>query len=478
MPSLYNLLCLSGSLAALAVVEASNPFRAMFPVLNPTPKVHSHEEVGEPLYITPLLEEGKIKEAQQASAVKLAEASQIQSHAGLITVNKIFNSNMFFWYFPAEYDQEKAPVVLWLQGGPGGSSMFGLFVENGPFSVNEKLQLVRRKTSWSLTHNLIYIDNPVGTGFSFTNGGYAENQTAVAEDLFQCLTQIFTLFPELQSNDFFVTGESYAGKYIPAISYKIHQANKNLDDKTRKINFQGMAIGDGLCDPVSMTDYGNFLYGVGLLDAVQKEEFKKQSEMAVDFIHNKEWIKAFEVFDNLLNGDTTGYPSLFANETGFHYYFNYLYTDEPKDMGYYPGYLEKPETRSGIHVGNLTYNSGEEVEKHLLADIMQSTKPWIEELIDAGYKVLIYNGQLDVIIAHSLTQSFVDSMTWKDKSQFDNSPRQKWYVGPELAGYSKSFGNFTQVLVRNAGHMVPYDQPKWSFDMINRFTDRKPFFNP
>ena len=94
-----------------------------------------------------------------------------------------------------------------------------------------------------------------------------------------------------------------------------------------------MAIGDGLCDPVSMTDYGNFLYGVGLLDAVQKEEFKKQSEMAVDFIHNKEWIKAFEVFDNLLNGDTTGYPSLFANETGFHYYFNYLYTDEPKDMG-------------------------------------------------------------------------------------------------------------------------------------------------
>ena len=65
----------------------------------------------------------------------------------------------------------------------------------------------------------------------------------------------------------------------------------------------------------------------------------------------------------------------------------YLLMDNVSDYSYYPGYLEKPETRSGIHVGNLTYNSGEEVEKHLLADIMQSTKPWIEELIDAGYKV-------------------------------------------------------------------------------------------
>ena len=52
--------------------------------------------------------------------------------------------------------------MLWLQGGPGGSSLFGLFAENGPFSVTENLELERRNTAWSLTHNVIYIDNPVG----------------------------------------------------------------------------------------------------------------------------------------------------------------------------------------------------------------------------------------------------------------------------------------------------------------------------
>ena len=94
-----------------------------------------------------------------------------------------------------------------------------------------------------------------------------------------------------------------------------------------------MAIGDGLCDPVTMTNYGDFLFGIGLVDTAQRDEFQKMSAMAVDFINQEEWIKAFEVFDNLLNGDTTGYPSFFANTTGFNYYFNYLNTEEPKDMG-------------------------------------------------------------------------------------------------------------------------------------------------
>ena len=100
-----------------------------------------------------------------------------------MTVNAEFDSNMFFWYFPAAYQPHQAPVVLWLQvrsplpsiphlspvtpvptpqGGPGGSSLFGLFVEHGPFAVTEELGLEERSTAWSLTHHMIYIDNPVG----------------------------------------------------------------------------------------------------------------------------------------------------------------------------------------------------------------------------------------------------------------------------------------------------------------------------
>lgn len=88
---------------------------------------------------------------------------------------------------------------------------------------------------------------------------------------------------------------------------------------------------------------------------------------------------------------------------------------------------------------------------------------------------MIYNGQLDVIIGWPLTESFITSMKWSGAKNYTLTPRTFWHVEQDLAGYVKQVGHLTQVLVRNAGHMVPYDQPKWAFDMINRFTSGKKF---
>ena len=105
--------------------------------------------------------------------------------------------------------------MLWLQGGPGGSSLFGLFIEHGPFFVDEALALNEREISWSKKYNMLYIDQPAGTGFSFTDDarGYATNQYDVSKDLYEALSQFYKLFPGLLKNDFFVTGESYGGEY-------------------------------------------------------------------------------------------------------------------------------------------------------------------------------------------------------------------------------------------------------------------------
>ena len=101
-----------------------------------------------------------------------------------------------------------------MQGGPGGSSLFGLFVDHGPFVIDKELRLTERTTSWSKKYSMIYIDQPAGTGFSFTDDprGYANNQYDVSRDLYEALVQFYTLFPEQLNNDFYVTGESYGGK--------------------------------------------------------------------------------------------------------------------------------------------------------------------------------------------------------------------------------------------------------------------------
>ncbi|CAL4099750.1 unnamed protein product, partial [Meganyctiphanes norvegica] len=465
-----TLVLLSITIQLLFVKEGHGYLSKHFKTSNKKVDPDDWNEAGSPLFLTPLLKAGKIKEARSLSQVHLGHRHG-HSFSGYFTVNEDYNSNLFFWFFPARVNPENSPVLVWLQGGPGGSSLFGLFAEHGPFNVNEKGHLVPRDYSWTQNHNVLYIDNPVGTGFSFTEAdkGYAKNQSDVGRDLYTAVKQFFLLFPELQSNDFYVSGESYAGKYVPALTYTIH---KNNPDEKIKINLKGMAIGDGLCDPVTMTDYGDFLYYIGLVDDLDRQYFKQQGDLAVDFINKQEWLKAFEVFDSLLNGDKTGYPSYFANVTGLNFYFNYLMMEEPKDMDYWGDFINKPTVRRAIHVGNLTFNDGSKVEQMLLEDIMKSVKPWIQEIMD-NYKVMIYNGQLDVIIAYTLTENFLNSLEWKHAKEYQESPRYIWKVEGQVAGYVREVPNFVQVLVRNAGHMVPYDQPKWAYDMITRFTEIK-----
>lgn len=227
------------------------------------------DDPGPPLFLTPLIEQNKIKEAQTASEVHFNGFKKLISYAGYFTVNKNLNSNLFLWFFPSVGDPKNDPIILWLQGGPGATSLFGLFGENGPFSVKSKNGLKLRKYAWTNSHSMIYIDNPVGTGYSFTNNGYVQNEAQVGADLYNALIQFFTMFPDLQKNDFFIAGESYAGKYVPAISYTIY---KNNPTAKLIINLQGLSIGNGLSDPEHQLKYSDYLYQIGLIDANTKQE--------------------------------------------------------------------------------------------------------------------------------------------------------------------------------------------------------------
>ncbi|XP_069681654.1 venom serine carboxypeptidase [Periplaneta americana] len=455
----------------LLLVCGVGPGMCLFNLYPRITQIPVRGDPGQPLFLTPLIEAGKIREAQKAARVGPLKGTNVTSYAGLLTVNKQFNSNLFFWFFPVESNDPNAAVVLWLQGGPGATSLFGLFTEHGPFSVKDKYYLKPRKYSWTKTHSVIYIDNPVGTGYSFTDSddGYTRNETAVGEDLYNAILQFFQLFPDLQKNEFYITGESYAGKYVPALSYTIHTKNPGAK---QKINLKGLAIGNGLCDPEHMLKYGDYLYQIGLIDVNAREIFHQQESQGIKYIQEKKWDKAFDVFDELLNGDMHS-KSVFYNVSGFTFYYNYLH-DKGSGNDDVGSYVQLTNVRRAIHVGNLTFHTDDKVEQHLKEDVMQSVKPWVEALLD-HYRVLVYNGQLDIIVAYPLSLGFLQALDWSGAAAYKTAPRAKWHVGSELAGYAKTVENLTELLVRDAGHMVPSDQPKWALDLINRFTANKPF---
>lgn len=160
-------------------------------------------------------------------------------NAGFIQVRK--DSDIFYWQFDSRSNPSTDPLVIWLNGGPGCSSLTGLFAENGPFSVQDDLTLLSNPYSWNNSTNMLYVDQPVGTGYSRVGfDEFTHNETQIANDFWEFLTGFYKTFPQFKGRDLFITGESYAGHYIPAIAAKI-VAENHAD-----IVLKGVAIGNGL----------------------------------------------------------------------------------------------------------------------------------------------------------------------------------------------------------------------------------------
>ncbi|CAD0204174.1 unnamed protein product [Chrysodeixis includens] len=432
------------------------------------------EDPGSPLFLTEYIESGKIEEGKCLARVPLTENLRVESYAGYLTVNKTYNSNHFFWYFPPLVaDRTNAPIVVWLQGGPGATCFYGLFMENSPIRVFPDGSFVSRKLNWALHHHMIYIDSPVGTGYSFTNAteGYCNDQTQIGEELYSTLTQFFQLFPDLKENKIFVAGQSYGGKFAPALAYTIHKKNPTAE---LKMNLKGIAIGNGFTDPVNQLEYGKYLYQLGLIDWNQAKVFEEYEEKTKIYIQEEKWEEALTTYDTLVNGNLINGQSLFVKMTGYTLPFNVLHADNYNEELDFRPILGKSCFCRDIHVGNQPYNDGSLVKKYLRNEMMQSVAPWVSELLE-HYQVLIYNGQLDIKVPYPLVTNYLRHLKFSAAEEYKTASRDVWKVDNKVAGYIKKAGNLVEVLVRDAGHMVPTDQPKWALDLITRFTYEKPF---
>jgi cathepsin A (carboxypeptidase C) len=186
------------------------------------------------------------------------------------------------------------PLVLWLTGGPGCASEIALFYENGPYQFEADGKTLKSNPySWNDKANLLYVDQPVGTGYSHAGVTHlSTNEEEIAENMAQFMIKFLTKFPELQGKDFYITGESYAGHYIPAISHNF--MFKHADDL--KINFKGMAIGNGLVDPYwQYPQYDVFSYENDLIGKAEYEILGGAFKACQALIETSVWIVSLEV---------------------------------------------------------------------------------------------------------------------------------------------------------------------------------------
>lgn len=108
-----------------------------------------------------------------------------------------------------------------------------------------------------------------------------------------------------------------------------------------------------------------------------------------------------------------------------------------------------------------------------------SVKSWLEQLMDR-YRVMLYNGATDYDCSQPGTKNMINYMTWSGANDWYSAPKVIWRLNKndtDVAGYAKCVKQFCHVTVRNAGHMVPFDQPRAALDMIDRFISGTPFDN-
>ncbi|XP_042425922.1 serine carboxypeptidase 1-like, partial [Zingiber officinale] len=172
------------------------------------------------------------------------EGVHFDQYAGYVTVDRTNGRALFYYFAEAAENSGSKPIVLWLNGGPGCSSLgYGAMEELGPFRVmSDGKTLYRNPYAWNEVANVLFLESPTGTGFSYSNttSDYAtsgDRRTAI--DALVFLINWFERFPEYKGRDLFITGESYAGHYVPQLAHVI------LHHKDRLINLKGIAIRHG-----------------------------------------------------------------------------------------------------------------------------------------------------------------------------------------------------------------------------------------
>ena len=169
---------------------------------------------------------------------------------GYININKkIPKDKLFYYMYPSRIDPETAPLLIFLQGGPGCSGSFGQIMEQGPIKVNKNgTKAYLNPYAWNTRMNMIMPDSPQGTVFSKSQSDKDIPATSkqVGEQLFKFMQGFFELYPEFKGRPFYIAGESYAGKYIP---YFGHHILSNIQDNPA-FNLKGVIIGDGYVDPL------------------------------------------------------------------------------------------------------------------------------------------------------------------------------------------------------------------------------------
>ncbi|KAK0641494.1 Alpha/Beta hydrolase protein [Cercophora newfieldiana] len=408
-----------------------------------------------------------------------------ESYAGLLPIDNNDPTNqLFFWFFPSTNPvaQEKKEILIWLTGGPGCSSVGELLQENGPMLwVPGTLKPVENKWSWHHLTNVVWIDQPVGSGFSQGTPS-ARDEADVARQFLGFWRNFVETFA-LQGFSIYVTGSSYSGMYSPYIS----SAMLDQNDETF-FNLTGMMIFDGLFskDPIARDIPVATFVNQWNTVLPFNDSFTDTIQLAADQCGYTDYLRRFMTFPPRASNP----PSSRANTQ----------TTPPAPSTNFqpPGaptvFLNRPDVKAAInapvdHEWEFCASSPVFVNN---TDLSQNagpgSQPVLPRVIDATQNVLLGHGSRDFVLIADGTLLTIQNLTWGGQLGFQSRPTSPLFIpyhdnsdfaniaGAGIVGTTHSERGLTYFGAATAGHFLTQDQPAVAFRGVEILLGRVPNF--
>ncbi|XP_044494658.1 serine carboxypeptidase-like 45 [Mangifera indica] len=413
-----------------------------------------------------------------------------QQYSGYVTVDEKKQRALFYYFAEAEMDPASKPLVIWLNGGPGCSSLgVGAFSENGPFRPSGEV-LVGNEYSWNREANMLYLETPIGVGFSYstdTSSYEGVNDKITARDNMMFLQNWFVKFPQYRNRSLFITGESYAGHYIPQLAQLMLEFNK----KEKLFNLKGIALGNPVLE--FATDFNSraeYFWSHGLIS-------DSTYTMFTSFCNYSRYVS--EYYRGTVSPICSRVMSQVSRETS-RFVDKYDVTLDvcissvlsqskvltPKQMGERidvcvedetVNYLNRKDVQLALHarlVGVRRWDVCSNILDYELLDLEIPTITIVRQLIEAGIPVLVYSGDQDSVIPLTGSRKLVNGLA-KQLNLSTTVPYRVWFEGQQVGGWTQVYGNILSfATIRGASHEAPFSQPERSLVLFKAFLDGQP----
>ncbi|CAN6991154.1 hypothetical protein BRARA_A03014 [Brassica rapa] len=416
---------------------------------------------------------------------------KISHFSGYVNVNQENTRALFFWFFEALSEDPTRPLVLWLNGGPGCSSIgYGAASELGPFRVVENGTSLRfNQYSWVQEANMLFLESPVGVGFSYTNTSSDLdnlNDSFVADDAYNFMVAWFARYPQYKSRDFFIAGESYAGHYAPQLAEQIYDRNK-VKPKESFINLKGFIVGNPLTDDeydnkgILEYAWSHAVISDNLYDTAKRNcDFKSSNwsepcNVAMNTMFQK--YKEIDIYNiyapkcTTSNSSAASFLGVFNKSPAMKDWFKRVRWFEGYDpcySDYAEKYFNRVDVRTSLHATTRNVSRWKVCNDSILQTYqftVSSMLPTYSKLIKAGLKIWVYSGDADGRVPVIGSRYCVEALGLRVKSEW-----RSWFHNHQVGGRITEYeGGLTFVTVRGAGHLVPLNKPEEALALFSSF---------